>query len=330
MRLRLCGILGSAAICVLALPMSRATALDIDLPTLSLAPAAASTDVSAAAPSAPAVADAYAPLRMAIVDQPESVYPQTISPQSQEPINAGAVSFDINVSYLTRYVFRGVDQTTQPGQSENALQFNGAAEFDLGRLPHPFVGLFVNVFNSDPVSRFEEVRPFLGLRWLIKPLTLTAMYTSYIFPNRQDRDTQEGSLALSLDDSRLWNTDKPILSPYILAAYDFGKFYGVYLEVGIKHDFVIEETGITLTPSASIAYVINNNYFITNPNEKGTGPQHFELGLTANYSLNNLLNISRRFGQWNIQGYLFDDGPIDSDLRANTRLFGGVGIDFKY
>jgi len=31
-----------------------------------------------------------------------------------------------------------------------------------------------------------------------------------------------------------------------------------------------------------------------------------------------------------IQGYLFDDGPIYSDLRANTRLFGGVGIDFKY
>ena len=61
--------------------------------------------------------------------------------------------------------------------------------------------------------------------------------------------------------TRAWNTDKPMLSPYIYSAYDFGIYYGIYLEVGLKHDFVIEETGLTLTPSASMAYVLRDPYF---------------------------------------------------------------------
>jgi hypothetical protein len=328
MRLRLCGILGFAAVCLAALPTARAAAPD-GTTSLSLGPGI-SQPASSPEKSTGSVSDVYSPARLSIVDEPDSVYPQSSAPQSQERVNAGSVNFDLTVAYLGRYVFRGVDQATLPGRAENSLQFNGSAEFDLGRLPHPFVGLFVNVFNSDPVARFEEVRPVLGLRWLIKPLTLTALYTSYIFPNRKNLDTQEAGLELSLDDSRLWNNDKPILSPYILAVYDFELYYGVYMEVGIKHDFVIEETGITLTPAASFAYTINDKYFIKTSTGQGTGAQHYELSLTGNYSLNNLLNISRRFGQWNVQGYLYYDGPIDTELRADTRLFGGVGIDFKY
>jgi hypothetical protein len=328
MRLWLRVILGSAAVSVLAVPMALGAVPEADS-AFGLSSASTPTAVPVAQPAS-SVADAYAPQRMAIVDEPESVYPQASAPHTQEPLNSGSVSFDLTISYLSRYVFRGVDQATLPGHSENALQFKGEAEFDLGRLPHPFVGLFVNVFNSDPVSRFEEVRPVLGLRWLIKPLTITTVYNAYIFPNRKDLDTQEVALQFSLDDSRLWNTDKPILSPYVLAAYDFERYFGVYLELGLKHDFVIEETGITLTPSASVAYTIDDKYFAKDAGGTGTGAQHFEVGLTLNYSLNNLLNISRRFGQWNIQGYLFDDGPINSELRADTRLFGGAGIDFKY
>lgn len=327
MRFGLCGIVGAAAVSLLALPISRAA----DQPTtssLSLieAPAVAQN----APPSGSNVADAYSPMRLAIVDEPDSVYPQVLAPQSQEPINAGSVSFNLAVSYLSRYVFRGIDQATLPERSENALQFNGTAEFDLGRIPHPFIGLFVNVFNNDPVARFEEVRPIVGLRWIVKPLTVTGQYTSYIFPNRKELDTQEATLRIDLDDSRLWNTDKPVLSPYISAAYDFGLYYGVYLEAGLKHDFPIEETGLTITPSASVAYVLSDRFFRKDPQGSDTGLQHFELGLTVSYSLNNLLNISRRYGLFNVKGYLFNDGGIDSKLRSDTRLFGGAGIEFNY
>jgi hypothetical protein len=334
MRLGLRGVLAATGMAFL-LQFVPGAAGQLASPPRSLAPLSLSPPVSQPTVSAPTLpsqtlADAYSPLRLAIVDEPESVYPQIIPPESQEPVNAGAVNFDLTVSYLSRYVFRGVDQATLPGHTEDSLQFNGAAEFDLGKIPHPFIGLFVNVFNNDPVARFEEVRPVVGLRWLLKPLTLIGTYTSYIFPNRKALDTQEVSLELSLDDSRLWNTVNPVLSPYIYSAYDFGIYYGVYFEVGIKHDFVIEETGLTLTPSASMAYVLRDPYFRKAVGGSDTGAQHFEVGMTLTYSLNNLLNIPRRFGHWNVRGYLFDDGPIDSDLRANTRLFGGAGINFEY
>jgi len=334
MRFGLCGICGAMAILLLA-PPGLSDVGQEPLPALPLAPLSLTSPVSQPTVSTPTppgqtLADAYSPLRLSIMDEPESVYPQIIPPESQEPMNAGSVSFNLTVSYLSRYVFRGIDQATLPGHTEDSLQFNGAAEFDLGKIPHPFIGLFVNVFNNDPVARFEEVRPVIGLRWIIKPLTIIGTYTSYLFPNRKSLDTQEATLELSLDDSRIWNTDKPLLSPYIYSAYDFGDYYGVYLETGLKHDFAIEETGITLTPSASIAYVLRDPYFRKAVGGSDTGAQHFEVGLTLTYSLNNLLNIPRRFGHWNIKGYLFDDGPIDSELKANTRLFGGAGIDFEY
>lgn len=274
------------------------------------------------------------PVRLAIIDEPESVYPQAIAQEPTEPGNMGSVNFDLKVSYLTRYVFRGVDQATIETRPENSLQFDGSFEFDLGKLPHPFVGLFVNVFNNDPIARFEEVRPTVGLRWTIKPLTLTGAYVSYIYPNRKSLDTEEALVKLSWDDSRLWNRDTPMFSPYFLAAYDFERYFGTYLEFGVMHNFVIEETGLTLTPSASIAYVVGDPYFRKTPTTTATGQdtgfQHYEFGLTLDYSLNNLLNISRRFGQWSIRGYIFDDSRISRELRADNRLFGGGGIEFKY
>jgi len=324
MRSGLCGILISAALALPGLLDSRAAA-EVALPALTLAPSAAPVD----RPALPSVADSIRPQTLSVVDEPESVYPQILS-EPNEGINAGAVHFSLDVSYLTRYVFRGVDQATLPGHSENSLQFNGEAEFDLGKIPHPFIGLFANVFNQDPVARFEEVRPVVGLRWTIKPLTLEGTYTAYLYPDRKDLDTHEGTLKLTLDDSRLWNHDTPLFSPYIFAAYDFELYYGVYLEFGIKHDFVIEETGITLTPSASIGYSLGDSYFRKPGSLSDSGPQHYELGLTLNYSLNHLLNIPHGFGRWNIRGYFFDDNGIDSDLRADTRLFGGGGIDFEY
>ena len=296
----------------------------------------AAADSPASGPGgAPAFSDVLSqrqvpPVRLAIIDQPESVYPQVVAQEPPEPLNAGSVHFDLNVSYLTRYVFRGVDQTTLPNRSENSLQFNGTAEFDLGKLPHPFVGLFVNVFNQDPIARFEEVRPIVGLAWTIKPLTIDFAYQSFIFPNRKNLDTQEVWTSITLDDSRFWNTDRPVFTPYIFGAYDFERYFGFYIEGGVKHDFVIEDTGLTLTPSASIAYVATDRYFLLAPRQTDTGFQHYEVGLTLSYSLNNVLNIPARFGQWRLKGYLFDDQRINNHLRSDTRLFGGGGLEFSY
>jgi hypothetical protein len=68
----------------------------------------------------------------------------------------------LTVSYLTDYVFRGIDFSDFGGHEDTAnLQIQGQLTFDLGSI-QPFIGVFANVCNDDPISDFQEIRPFVG------------------------------------------------------------------------------------------------------------------------------------------------------------------------
>ena len=264
-------------------------------------------------------------------DEPEDVYLPAGPPTPRELTNQGGVNFSLEVDYASHYIFRGVDQSTPPKRNENALQFNSRLDFNLGKLPHPFIGVFSNIFYNDPVSRFEEVRPYAGAEWTIRPITVAGGFTSYIFPNREGKDTQEVWVRISGDDSRLWHSERPVLTPYIYGAYDFHKYDGFYLEAGLKHDFIIGETGLVLTAVGDLAYVVHDPYF-RNPGPVGkeTGFQHYDCGMIATYDLNPALGIPQRFGQWQVRGYLMYSGSVSEGLRADSRIWGGIGLSFRY
>ncbi len=274
-----------------------------------------------------------------LLDDQETIYAPVRPPRPDEGINDGGVNFNLNVSYLTAYVYRGIDRSKHldltstaraVGNAEN-FQFDGEMEFNLGRLPHPFVGLFVNVFNNDPVSRFQEVRPYLGLDWKIRPFDISVGQITYIFPERDGLNTQEVFAKVSFDDSVLFHTAAPMFSPYAYGAFDYDRYNGYYLEAGVKHDFEIEETGIVVTAVADVAYVTNNGQFASLVGlTSDSGFQHFDLGLVGTYPLNNLLNIPRRYGEFDVKGYLFYTDGIDNKLRADTQIWGGIGIGFRY
>ncbi len=261
----------------------------------------------------------------------ESVYapPASISPK--EGVNQGGINLDLQVRYMTDYVYRGVNHSQVGGQGNATnLQFDGALSFDLGRAPHPFIGVFTNVYDADPVSRFQEIRPFFGANWELKPLTLEAGNITYIYPEREDLDTAEVYGKITLDDSTLWHTAKPVLSPYILGAYDYNLNNGWYFEAGVKHDFVIEDTGLTLTTLADIAYEMGIQKVFVFDNPKDVGFQHYDLGLLARYSLNSLFNVSHRYGEWSLNGYFYYTGSLAQHILADNLLWGGVGIGLKY
>jgi len=115
-------------------------------------------------------------------DEPDNVYLQPATPLPDQLTNQGGAHFSFDVDYFSTYMYRGVDQSTPPKHNEKALQFDGRLDFDLGKLPHPFVGVFSNIFNSDRVSRFEEVRPYAGADWTIRPITLGGGFNGYIYP----------------------------------------------------------------------------------------------------------------------------------------------------
>src|SRR5262249_15932435 len=95
--------------------------------------------------------------------QVESVYPPPDPPPPEEGSNQGGVSLSLDINYMTDYIYRGIDFSESGGSEDSPnLQFDGAISFDLGKLPHPFVGVFMNNYNSDPVSNLQTIRPFVG------------------------------------------------------------------------------------------------------------------------------------------------------------------------
>lgn len=261
----------------------------------------------------------------------ESVYAPTPTPPESEWGNNGGVNFDLRVSYVTDYIYRGIDFSEESGSEDSPnLQMDERLTFNLGRAPHPFAGLFVNVNDSDPVSRFQEIRPYIGLEWTFRQLTVAAGQTTYIYPEREDVNTAEVWGLVSLDDSFLWGTDRAILTPYIYGAYDYDLYKGWYLEAGVKHTFVIPDTGVTVILFADIAYVMSFPQFALTPDGQDSGWQHYDIGMTASYSLNSLFNFPKRYGEWRIEGYLNYIGGLNEDLLANNQVWGGGGISFHY
>jgi hypothetical protein len=269
------------------------------------------------------------PATLSLLPDEQSVYAPPPPPREEEGLNQGGVNFNFEFRYMTDNVYRAVSRSTEKAHTPN-LQFDGSFDFNLGKFPHPFVGAFVNVHSSDPVSRFQEIRPYFGLEWNLRPFILEAGNITYIFPERDEENTGEVYAKVTFDDSWIFRTDRPILSPYVMGAYDYDKYNGYYLEAGVRHDFVFEEYGMTLTALARIAYVFDQPFFATTPDGRDSGLQHYELGLIGTYSLNRLFGFSPRYGTFTLNGYLFYDDRTSSDLKADIQIWGGGGIGFKY
>ncbi len=278
---------------------------------------------------------------LSLQPDPESVYAPPAPPRENEGVNEGGVTLTLSVSYFTDYVHRGLELFELPefnpdpiGSEDRAnLQINGKLSFDLGKIPHPFVGAFVNSAESDPISTFQEIRPYVGFDWNLRPLLVSAGYTSYIYPDRDALETQEIWGRVELDDSYFLRSEEPLLSPYVMVAYDIDLYDGFYAEAGVGHDFRFEDIGLTLRTEAHVAWVSQYELYDEDPTddeEEPSGLQHYQLGLIGTYSLNELLNVSRRYGEWSFVGYLYYTDGIDHDLRATEQLWGGAGISFRY
>jgi hypothetical protein len=270
--------------------------------------------------------------------QNETVYAAPAPTTPDQGSNQGGVQFQLDLLYLTAYVYRGVDYnkavdptTKEKGTSNTDVYSDAKMSFDLGpKMPHPFVSVSANVYDSDPVSKFQEFRPAVGADLTLRPITFTAGVQSYIYPKREQFETSEIFGQIALDDARIWNSDKPILSPYIMGAYDYDLNNGTYLEAGIRHDFVVEDYHLTLTPVARIAYMMGWQQQFSFVQEDGTGWQHWDLGIEAKYSLNSLLNMSHRWGDWYLRAMYYHTEHLANTTVGQSEDWGGIGIRFEY
>ncbi len=275
---------------------------------------------------------------------PESVYAPPEVPSGEDGTNLGAVHMELSLSYFTDYVYRGVEVFEVDGPEDKLnLQLDGKVSFDLGKLPHPFVSVFVNVAEDDPISDFQEIRPTVGFDWTIKPIVISAGYVGYIYPDRDDLSTSEVFLKVALDENVLFG-GQTVPAPYAMAAYDFDLYDGLYLEAGIEYKLKFEEIGLTLNFMGNVAYVsgwksqiqtddgVLPGFFTTALTSESTidGLQHWQVGVVGEYSLNQLFNVSSRYGDWSIRGYLFYTDSVDEEINATSQIWGGAGITFRY
>ena len=272
---------------------------------------------------------------------PESVYPPPEPLVVDDPRTAQTgVHFEFEARYMTDYVWRGIERfDASHGEDSPNVQIEPRITLDLGKLPHPYVSVFFNASDDDEVSNLQEIRPEVGFDWDIRPVTVSAGYTSYIFPDRDGIDTAEVFLGFAFDDSLFFRSERPVFNPYVHGAFDFDEFDGLYVEVGIQHEWPIEATGLTLLFNAHVAYVNDFALFSVDPAAVGgsddegiadSGFQHYQVGFTARYRLNELLNIPDRFGQLSVSGYLNYTDSIDKELEATTQLWGGAGVSLKF
>ncbi|MEA2711851.1 MAG: hypothetical protein QOF78_4452 [Phycisphaerales bacterium] len=275
-------------------------------------------------------------------EPPESIYAPPEAMADENAINAGGVNFTLTTTYFTDYLFRGLDRSASGSGDSGNIQMEGQMRFELGKFPDLLMGVFTNINDSDPISRFQEIRPYFALELTARPIIFTIGNTFYIYPDRDRFNTSELFARLTLDDSYFFRSDDPVLSPYVLAAWDYDKYDGFYIEAGIRHDFAMEEMPLVITPIARIAYVMDNKAFrephgpVPDPSfdfgaaGTDTGLQHYEIGLELTYGLNELLNIPARYGKLDFKGYLFYTDQLENNLRADTQLYGGMGVGFSY
>jgi hypothetical protein len=269
---------------------------------------------------------------LALADNPPSVYAPPAPPRENEGVNNGGAHLDFNLDYMSEYIYRGLDYSKVAGNGHAAdEQFDARLEFDTAHWPHPFLGVFGNILDSDPVSRFQEFRPYGGLELTLRPLTITVGDTYYVYPEREQFNTSEVFSKLTVDDGALFGSTKPVFTPYFYGAYDYNLNKGFYLETGIKHEFAFEDWPLKITTLADIGYVnhIHQQFVFVSP--KAYGFQHYDVGLKLSYSLNALLGISDRFGKFSLEGSMWYTGGIQRhDFNTVDQLWGGAGFAFHY
>lgn len=262
----------------------------------------------------------------------ESVYATPDTAGEAPGVNEGGVHFDFIARYLSDYVYRGIDRSEIAGQEDAPNgQIDFSLEFDFGKAPHPYLGLFANVYDADPLSRFQEIRPYFGFEWEVRPLVIGVGHNAYLFPEREEQQTAEAFIRIAIDDSYMWKREEPLLSPYVYGAYDYDLYSGWYFEFGINHETEFDDIGLTLRAFADAAYVTGYQLYDVNADdEDDTGFQHYDVGMVLSYNLNDAFGVPPRFGNWIIEGYLTYTDGIGRNLRADTQLWGGVGLHFRY
>ncbi len=261
------------------------------------------------------------------------------------------VTFSLDYTLVSDYIFRGINFSEYPGEGREKPnhQLAVGAELDAGEFGR-FGGCvwfewFAAQDQLTPAYDGNNQEVDYALYWAydIEALATTfeTGWIAYTFPpfSGDGHDTYEWYFSLSFDDSVLFGTESSVLNPYFAFYYDFDLADGIWMEVGISHDFTLSDLGMENTPvlkditvSPSLVLGIDHRYMdgiLATGSEGTTKLANLNYGLAVNYDISSAFDIHQQYGRAGVTGFLNFSQALRDEL-INDEFYGGVTLSYAW
>jgi hypothetical protein len=262
---------------------------------------------------------------------------------AEEPEKQKPLSFSIDYTLVTDYVWRGQNLSEYAGEGREDLnhQMTAGVAYDTGSFGTFAASVWFEWFaGQDALTpgsgcSLQEIDYTISWSYDIEPIATTVEvgWIGYHFP-RASGDaafTNELYVSLSLDDSKLFGTEEPVVSPYVAYYHDVDDVGGGWLEWGISHAFAADDLGmgdipvlkhLTLTPSFAMG--IDHGQLSSD-----TRIAHLQYGVEIAFDLGTALGMPPEYGMLTLTGFLrFSDAVFEAAL--NDEFWGGMTIGYSW
>lgn len=278
---------------------------------------------------------------------------------ADEPVKSLPVEFTIDYVLVTDYVWRGINLSEYRGEGREKLnhQLDLSATANLKDLGLPDFGsvtldvwfeYYVGNESLDAAAdnKLQEVDYTVAWEYEIPktPLTVEAGWIAYVFPHAGGKAHESFEVygRVGLDDSKLFGTEDPVLSPSVAYYYDYDSVKAGFLITTIEHEFAMDDLArgaavlrdITLTPAAS--FILDNRYLDKaigpapgHSRHKSTSLSSVDVGVEAGYDLGKALDLPDDCGSLKLSVFANYSHPLRRDLLANE-FYGGLRIGWKW
>jgi hypothetical protein len=260
------------------------------------------------------------------------------------------VSFSVDYTLVSDYVWRGVNYSEYPGETPERPnhQFGVGVEVDLEEMNAGAIGF---AFWGNSYSGYKQQgldTPIIELDYVLYWTKEFADYYTtvetgliwYTFPpvGGDAHSTQEYYVSLSFNDGPLFGCEDGVLNPYVYWGMDLDLSRpNQWIEAGISHDFDLGEytsilEHVTVTPSFVIG--VDHHYLHDFDVKAGTTDAtttvaFLNYGLSIGYDLSAALEIPEKFGAIGLEGFMNYSQAV-RDALLDDEFYGGMTVSWAW
>jgi len=260
--------------------------------------------------------------------------------------------FSVAYRLMSDYVFRGINYSEYRGEGREKLnhQMTTTLDIPLGKKGEFGTFGFDTFFEwyaaqkelTGSGANIQEIDYTLRWGYHLAPLATTATFgwTDYTYQHVREGDpdrTNEAFVKLEHNDAWMWRPlgyrgDTGVLNPYLLVALDLDVSRGVWLELGIDHEFELVRN-LTLTPS--MVFAVDGGYtgpLLRRTRDHDTGYAYTQVGMDVTYDLTEVLRLPAWAGSVKVSGLLYYTNATDSFVAkgGHDEFWGGMSVGWTW